>query len=163
MSPSPEHDQHGILAEMRENGSYITGQHIVHQDGTHGEEYLDQNAHLNHPESAARVIQLMAQSIPPGSMIISPETRLGVVLGERIAKDTRSSFFATKKQDGIHTIPPNITQILTQHEGPRILIDTILNNGATFSQVSRALRLIGLKIDAFHVMINENPALSSRL
>jgi hypothetical protein len=49
MSPSKEfveYDHYGILAEMRENGSYVDNQHIVYKAGTHGEKYLDKDAYL---------------------------------------------------------------------------------------------------------------------
>lgn len=73
-------DPHAILADMRKNGSYVTGNHIVYKAGTHGEEYLDKDTHLQNPEAAEKVIQLLAQGITPGSIIIAPETRSSVVI-----------------------------------------------------------------------------------
>lgn len=52
MAVFPTQDPHGILAEMRENGSYITvdhGKHIVYKFGTHGSDYLDKDLHLQQP------------------------------------------------------------------------------------------------------------------
>lgn len=82
MSPTPRiiSDPHTILADMKKNGSYVTGDHIVYKAGTHGEEYLDKDAHLQNPEAAEKVIQLLAQQITPGSILIAPETRSSVVL-----------------------------------------------------------------------------------
>jgi len=82
MSPTPRiiSDPHSILADMKSNGSYVTDQHIVYKASTHGEEYLDKDEHLKHPEAAEKVIQLLARQIAPGSIIIAPETRASVVL-----------------------------------------------------------------------------------
>jgi len=73
-------DPYGILADMQANGSYVTGNHIVYKAGTHGAEYLDKDAHLRHPESAEKVVKLLAEKIPSESIIIGPETRSHVVL-----------------------------------------------------------------------------------
>jgi hypothetical protein len=42
-------DPHGILTEMEKNGSYVRANHIVYKAGTHGEEYLDKDLHLQQP------------------------------------------------------------------------------------------------------------------
>lgn len=42
-------DPHGILADMKKNGSYVTGDHIVYKAGPHGEDYLDKDLHLQQP------------------------------------------------------------------------------------------------------------------
>jgi orotate phosphoribosyltransferase len=165
MSATPRiiSDPHNILADMRENGSYVTGDHIVYKANTHGEEYLDKDAHLQHPEAAEKVIQLLAQQISPDSIIIGPETRASVVLGERIAAMTQSRFIPTKKVSDVHTFPEETRSVLLQGKHPRILVDDILNNGETFVQVSKAMKELGLTIDEFHVMVDRNPEKSGQL
>lgn len=78
-------DPHGIIDDMHKNGSYVTDSHIVYKAGTHGETYLDKDEHLKYPEAREKVIRLLAENIPTGSIIIGPETRSHVVLGERVA------------------------------------------------------------------------------
>ncbi len=46
MSKISTSDPHGILDSMRENGSFVTEKHIVYKAGTHGDKYLDKDAHL---------------------------------------------------------------------------------------------------------------------
>lgn len=162
MSLSHSQDPHGILADMHTNGSYVTRNHIVYKAGTHGEEYLDKDAHLNHPEAAEKVAQLLSQQIVPGSIIIAPETRSKVVLWERVAHLTQSRFVPTQKINDIHTFSPEITPLL-RGKHTRILIDDILNNGETLSQIQKALGEIGIEIDEFHVMVDRNPQKSDQL
>ena len=64
MSISPTKDPHGVLAEMQQNGSYVSGDHIVYKASTHGEKYLDKDAHLSQPGVARRIAELLAVGIP---------------------------------------------------------------------------------------------------
>jgi hypothetical protein len=57
-------DPHGILEDMKKNGSYVEGDHIVYKAGTHGEKYLDKDAHLRSPGVAPRIINLLSEKVP---------------------------------------------------------------------------------------------------
>lgn len=156
-------DPHNILADMQENGSYVTGNHIVYKAGTHGEEYLDKDEHLKHPEAAEKVIQLLVEQIQPGSIIIAPETRSSVILGEEVARRTQSRFISTKKVNDAHAFPEETLSVLLKGKHPRVLIDDILNNGETLKQISKAMAEFNLTIDEFHVMVDRNPEKSGQL
>ena len=49
MADFPTQDPYGILGEMKQNGSYVSGGHIVYKANTHGKQYLDKDAHLGQP------------------------------------------------------------------------------------------------------------------
>lgn len=155
-------DPHRILIDMQTNGSYVKNNHIVYKAGTHGEEYLDKDAHLIHPQAREKIVHLLAKNIPAGSIIIAPETRSKVILWEKVAQVTWSRFVPTRKENDLHTFPTEITPLL-YGKHPRILIDDILNNGETLAQIQRALKEIGLEIDEFHVMVDRNPEKSRTL
>lgn len=47
MAHTLDSDEYGIIEAMREDGSFVDGDHIVYkQYENHGEKYLDKDAHL---------------------------------------------------------------------------------------------------------------------
>jgi|GEM_PF-3048722 len=101
-----EHDPHKILGDMEQNGSYVGDKHIVYKDGTHGDKYLDKDKHLSQPGVAEKICALFATDITPGTIIISPETRSKVNLGERIAQMTGATCLSTQKILDVHSFHP---------------------------------------------------------
>lgn len=121
-------DPHGILGEMKQNGSYVSGDHIVYKAGTHGERYLDKDAHLKTPDVAPKVVNLLSQKVPEGAIVIMPETRSEVKLGKDVAHIVHGRLATTQKNEhDIHTFSPEMAKILKENRA-RVLVDDILNN-----------------------------------
>ncbi len=156
------HDPHEILTDIHKNGSYVTGNHVVCETGNHCAEYPDIDTYLNHSGVGKKVSGLLAQGITPGSIIIGPDTRGSVVLGELVARLAQSRFVATKKVNNVHTFPSEITTLL-HGEHPRILIDSILDSSETLEQIQKALQEIGLTVNELRVMMDVNPENSGQL
>ncbi|MFA6079895.1 MAG: phosphoribosyltransferase [Candidatus Gracilibacteria bacterium] len=157
-----DRDPNGVLVSMKENCSYVDGIHVVYKASTHGRRYLDKDAHLKQPGVAKRVIELLSQGIIPGAVIIAPETSAETNLGQEVARLIGADCIPTKKVADKHTFnPEHLRGLHGRH--PRILIDDILNNGATLEQIQEALGGFGLTIDQFRVMVDRNPEKSSQL
>lgn len=163
MSISPTKDPHGVLAEMQQNGSYVSGDHIVYKASTHGEKYLDKDAHLKAPGVAPKIVNLLSEKVPEGAIVIAPETRSEVKLGRDVAHIVHGRLVTTQKNEqDIHTFSPEMIKIL-QENRYRVLVDDILNNGETLRQVQKALAELGFSLHSFHVMVDRNPAFSDTI
>lgn len=163
MSNSSEKDPHGVIAEMRQNGSYVSGDHIVYKAGTHGERYLDKDAHLKSPGVAPKIVNLLSEKVPEGAIVIMPETRSEVKLGQDVAHIVHGRLVSTKKNaEDRHTFSPEMVKIL-QENRYRVLVNDILNNGETLRQVEKALAELGFSLDSFHVMVDRNPTFSATI
>ena len=163
MSISPTKDPHGVLAEMQQNGSYVSGDHIVYKASTHGEKYLDKDAHLSQPGVARRIAELLAVGIPKWSILIAPETRSKIKLVEMVGQIAGCEVFSTKKNaSGEHTIDANHIPLI-QWDHPRIVMDDVFNNGETFRQILKALTEHNLSLTEFRVMVSRNPKLAETL
>lgn len=156
MADFPTQDPHGILSAMEENWSLVRGVHVVYKLGTHGDVYVNKDAHLAHPEVAERISQLLAEGIPDGSIIIGPETRTEFKLAERVAQLSRSEYVPTKKEKDVHTFDPKYHTLLREQR-KRFGVDDILNNAVTLEQINAALLALGLSMEEFRVMVNRNP------
>lgn len=163
MPTSSEKDPHGVLIEMKENGSYVSGDHIVYKAGTHGEKYLDKDSHLKSPDVAPKIVNLLSEKVPEGAIVIMPETRSEVKLGKDVAYIVHGRLATTQKNEqDIHTFSPEMAKILKENR-PRVLVDDILNNWETLRQVQKALAELGFSLDSFHVMVDRNPTFSATI
>lgn len=159
MAHTLDEDRYGIIEDMKEDGSCVTGKHIVYKAGTHGEVYFDKDAHLSSPDVPRGIIQLLSEKIPHNAIIIAPETRSQVNLGVGVAENTGSPLIQTVKINDKHTLTDGALEILNKG-GVSVLVDDILNNGETLKQVQAALAEMGYTVEEFHVMVNRNPEYS---
>ena len=141
---------------MEENWSLVRGVHVVYKLGTHGDVYVNKDAHLAHPEVAERISQLVGRRNTRWFYHYWPRNADKFKLAERVAQLSRSEYVPTKKEKMYILLIQNITHFLREQR-KRFGVDDILNNAVTLEQINAALLALGLSMEEFRVWSIEIP------